>query len=390
VERNETDSETDLEVSDPSAAGKGDSLQGGTPQGKEGVSEKDIKDLFAIEEQAPVEAEQRGNIGDGEGADSRHSRIEQQLDPDGAGLEGMNTPLQRRSLASDMLTEAHHMAEVTAKVVGKMNKLEEKFGQQVAVLKRQSESFKVHYLEGQKLAAQQAREASYQHQQLVEQVDKNTEQNGKIVGLLRELQDGAKASSAKAEAEVETCLEFAAKTDVDLKKSLGDSQNMYHLRHGEIREELRSLRDIVLSLAAHVQGLQPLQSAVDDPVQATVQSQEPAEKVFPNTEKLLKKFVKARKRMQTQRIFSEWCKGTYRSKVSNHDWCPEASGELVEPDERWKYFMVHVTSHGSGRAGKGKQGGHEVIPVDDKQSKGGTTSAPETSLGLPIITFIMM
>ena len=74
VERNETDSETDLEVSDPSAAGKGDSLQGGTPQGKEGVSEKDIKDLFAIEEeeidkltseeQAPVEAEQRGNIGE--------------------------------------------------------------------------------------------------------------------------------------------------------------------------------------------------------------------------------------------------------------------------------------------------------------------------------------
>ena len=128
-------------------------------------------------------------MSDGEGADSkkatettpptaeeglRHSRIEQQLDPDGAGLEGMNTPLQRRSLASDMLTEAHHMAEVTAKVVGKMNRLEEKFGQQVAVLKRQSESFKVHYLEGQKLAAQQAREASYQHQQLVEQVDKNT------------------------------------------------------------------------------------------------------------------------------------------------------------------------------------------------------------------------
>ena len=35
VEMNETDSEMDLEVSDPSAAGKGDSLQGGTPQGEE-------------------------------------------------------------------------------------------------------------------------------------------------------------------------------------------------------------------------------------------------------------------------------------------------------------------------------------------------------------------
>jgi hypothetical protein len=52
VERNETDSETDLEVSDPSAAGMGDSLQGDTPQGKEGVSgEKDIKDLFTIHEE---------------------------------------------------------------------------------------------------------------------------------------------------------------------------------------------------------------------------------------------------------------------------------------------------------------------------------------------------
>jgi hypothetical protein len=51
VERNEADSETDLEVSDPSAAGKGDSLQGGTPQGKEGVPEKDIIDLFKIHEE---------------------------------------------------------------------------------------------------------------------------------------------------------------------------------------------------------------------------------------------------------------------------------------------------------------------------------------------------
>ena len=226
----------------------------------------------------------------------------------------MNTPLQRRSLASDMLTESHNMAKVTAKVVGKMNRLEEKFSQQVAVLKRQSESFKVHYLEGQKLAAQQAREASYQHQQLVEQVDKNTEQNGKIVGLLRELQDGVKASSAKAEAEMESCFEFAAKTDVDLKRSLEDSQNLYHQRHGEFREELRSLRDIVHSLAAHVQGLQPLQSAVEDPAPATVQSLQPADVMLPDTERMLKTFLKARKRMLMQRSFSELCKFSYRSK----------------------------------------------------------------------------
>jgi hypothetical protein len=183
-----------------------------------------------------------------------------------------------------MMTETNNMAKMTAKVVEKMNALEEKFDQQVvikmntleekfdqqvAVLERQSKSFKVHYLEGQKVAVQQAREASYQHQQMVDQVDKNTEQNGRIVSLLRELQGGIKASSAKAEAEMESCFEYAAKTDVDLKRSMEDSQNRYHQRHGEIREELRSLRDIVHSLAAHVQGLQPLQSAVEAPAPAT-------------------------------------------------------------------------------------------------------------------------
>jgi hypothetical protein len=48
VERKETDSE----VLDPTAAGMGDSLQGGTPQGEEEVSEKDMKDLFAIDGEA--------------------------------------------------------------------------------------------------------------------------------------------------------------------------------------------------------------------------------------------------------------------------------------------------------------------------------------------------
>jgi hypothetical protein len=39
VEKRETDSETDSEVSDPTAAGMGDSLQGGTP-GKRSVGER--------------------------------------------------------------------------------------------------------------------------------------------------------------------------------------------------------------------------------------------------------------------------------------------------------------------------------------------------------------
>ena len=292
----------------------------------------------------------------------------------------MSTPQQRRSLTSDMMTETNNMAKATTKVVVKMNTLEEKVDQQVAMLERQLKGFKVHYLEGQKVVAQQAKEVSYRHQLMVEQVDKNTEQNGKIVGLLRELQDGVKASAARAEAEMDTCFEFAAKTDVDLKKSLGDSQDLYHRRHGEIRDDLSLLRDIVQGLATHVQGLQPLQSAVDDPAPATMQAQEPAEartmQVLPNKEKLMKTFMKARKRMQTQRIFSELCKYTYRIKISKHDWCPETGVGLVEPDERWKHYMAHGTSHGIGRAGKGKRDGHEVIPLVDKLSKDATTPAP--------------
>jgi hypothetical protein len=160
VERNETDSETDLEVSDPSAAGMGDSLQGDTPQGKEGVSEKDIKDLFTIheeigkrtsEEQVLLQVtEQTGDTGapgwnesssllDAPSlisADSKESpkvatqteeerltqsKIEQQLDLDGAGLEGLSTPQQWFSLTSDRLTETNSMAQVISKVVVKMN-----------------------------------------------------------------------------------------------------------------------------------------------------------------------------------------------------------------------------------------------------------------------------
>ena len=68
----------------------------------------------------------------------------------------MSTPVQRRSLVSDVLKETNHMALATTKVVSKMNKLEVKLDQQVAVLQGQSESFKMHYLEGQRAAAQQA------------------------------------------------------------------------------------------------------------------------------------------------------------------------------------------------------------------------------------------
>jgi hypothetical protein len=377
VEMNDTDSEEDPQVSDPSAAGKDGSLQGVTPQGEKGVSEKDINDLFVIEEEE-IESEGAGRPTAEER--QKYSKIEQQSDPDGEEFGNMSTPQQRRSLTSDMMTETNNMVKATSKVVVKMNTLEEKVDQQVAMLERQLKGFKVHYLEGQKVVAQQAKEVTYRHQRMVEQVDKNTEQNGKIVGLLRELQDGVKTSAARAEAEMETCFEFAAKTDVDLKKSLGDSQDLYHRRHGEIRDELSSLRDIVQGLATHVQGLQPLQSAVDDPAPATKQAQEPAEvrtmQVLPNKEKLMKTFMKARKRMQTQRIFSELCKHTYRIKISKHDWCPEAGVGLVEPDERWKHYMAHGTSHGIGRAGKGKRDGHEVIPFVDKLSKDATTPAP--------------
>jgi hypothetical protein len=93
-------------------------------------------------------------------------------------------------------------------------------------------------------------------------------------------------------------------------------------------------------------------------------------------EKLAKAYVKARKRMMMQRNFSEWCKFSYTRKVSKHEWCPEAGAGLVRPDERTLYYMEHGTSHGSARAGKGKQGGHEVISVGDEPSKGVTLVVP--------------
>jgi hypothetical protein len=89
--------------------------------------------------------------------------IQQQVSREGSGGEDMRTPEHRRSLASDILKETNHMALATSKVVSKMNKLEVKLDQQVVVLRRQSESFKAHYLGGQKAAAQQASKASHQH-----------------------------------------------------------------------------------------------------------------------------------------------------------------------------------------------------------------------------------
>jgi hypothetical protein len=163
----------------------------------------------------------------------------------------------------------------TSKVVVKMDKLEEKLDQQVTVMKRQSEGFRVHYLEGQKAAARQASEASDQHQRLATQVDNNTEQNGKIVFLLRELKDGLRGSLEKTEGDMKSCFEFAANADIDHKKRLEECQNRYYQRHVELREELRSLHAMVYSLAAHVQGSQPLEPAMGGPTQVPAQSQEP-------------------------------------------------------------------------------------------------------------------
>jgi hypothetical protein len=69
---------------------------------------------------------------------------------------------------------------------------------------------------------------------------------------------------------------------------LEECQNRYYQRHVELREELHSLHSMVDSLAAHVQGSQPLEPAVGEPTQVPAQSQEPAEEVSPNMEKLLK------------------------------------------------------------------------------------------------------
>jgi hypothetical protein len=49
TDNSERDSETDTEGPDPTAAGMGDSLQGEPPQGE--VTEKDIQDLFVIDEE---------------------------------------------------------------------------------------------------------------------------------------------------------------------------------------------------------------------------------------------------------------------------------------------------------------------------------------------------
>jgi hypothetical protein len=152
-----------------------------------------------------------------------------------------------------------------------------KLDQQVAVLQRQSESFRVHYLEGQKAAAQQASKASRQHQLLATQVDKNTEQNGKIVSLLRELKDGLKGSSERTEVETKSCFEFAASVDIDHQKRLEECQNRDYKRHAELREEVHALQAMVSSLVAHVQGLGPPEPAVSEPTQVPAQSQEPAD-----------------------------------------------------------------------------------------------------------------
>ena len=78
----------------------------------------------------------------------------------------------------------------------------------------------------------------------------------------------------------------------------------------------------------------------------------------PELDKLAKAYVKARKRMMMQRNFSEWCKFSYKRKVSKHEWCPEAGAGLVLPDElmsgrctTWSTVLL-TEVRGLGRASK--------------------------------------
>jgi hypothetical protein len=190
-------------------------------------------------------------------------------------------------LVYDLLKETDHMALATTRAVSKMNKLEVKLDQQVEVLKRQSESFKVHYLEGQRAAAQQASEASHQHQLLATQVNKNTEQNGRIVSLLRELTDDFKGSSERTDGEMKSCLEFATRVDINHQKRLEEDFQ----RHAEIREEVHALQAMVSNLVTHVQGLVPRGPAVSEPTQVPAQSQEPADEASSQLMKQAKAYV---------------------------------------------------------------------------------------------------
>jgi hypothetical protein len=161
---------------------------------------------------------------------------------------------------------------------------------------------------------------------------------------------------------MKSCFELATRADIDHQRRLEECQNRDFQRHTELREEVHALQAMVSNLVTHVQGLVPLRPAVSEPAEVPAQPQEPVDEVSPEMEKLAKAYVKAHRRMLMQRKFSEWCKFAYKRKVSKHDWCPEQGGGLVSPAERAMYYMEHDTSHGSARAGKGKQGGHEVIP----------------------------
>jgi hypothetical protein len=43
---------------------------------------------------------------------------------------------------------------------------------------------------------------------------------------------------------------------------------------------------------------------------------------------------------------------------------------MVEPAKRGLYYMQHGTSHGSSRTATGKQGSHEVIPLEVQAQEG--------------------
>jgi hypothetical protein len=150
-EKNEMDSETDSEVLDPTAAGMGDSLQGGTPQGKEGVPEKDIKNLFAIDEEeigTDIE-EQTGETGATRAATQTEeerltqSKIEQQLDLDGAGSEGVSTGPQQRCSLADIRHADGDQQHGQGDLQGRGEDEQAGGAMLLAVVKRQLESFRV-------------------------------------------------------------------------------------------------------------------------------------------------------------------------------------------------------------------------------------------------------
>jgi hypothetical protein len=139
-------------------------------------------------------------------------------------------------------------------------------------------------------------------------VDKNTEQNGHIVTLLRALTDDFKGSSKKTDAEMKTCFELATRVDIDHQRRLEYYQNRDLQRNAELREEFHALQAVVSNLVTHVKGLTPLKPAVSEQAGVPALPQEPVDEVSPEMKKLARAYVGARRRIRMQRNFSEWRK----------------------------------------------------------------------------------